>query len=206
MKELLKNLALALVTFILTRLVAGEPLAGLTRLKGLSETFLKASVPAWAFAATLFVALWASIKAGTYLSRRRKGRVHFVSDAHNTGWSRSDTRLDLRLGGTFTYEGTGTLNVLKAFPKGTQLLSDIMGQVAPLGSLQPPTIAIHNLELSAHRPIRAILYIMLTHAHGTLGKPLRLRLVFRDTYNRDYALDPIDFPYLGQPVSEGDKR
>src|SRR5438477_5176512 len=36
-------------TVIVTNLITGQPLSGLVKLKGLSETFLRSSVPAWAF-------------------------------------------------------------------------------------------------------------------------------------------------------------
>jgi hypothetical protein len=75
---------IALLTIILTNLVAGEPPAGLTRLKALSQTFLNPTVSGWAFAAALFVAFWAS---GHLRDFPLTGKVYFVPNAQNFGWS-----------------------------------------------------------------------------------------------------------------------
>ena len=43
------------------------------------------------------------------------GKIHFVPDRQNYGWSRNEHRMDVRVGGTFTYYGTGTLRIVDAF-------------------------------------------------------------------------------------------
>jgi len=35
---------------------------------------------------------------------------------------------------------------------------------------------------------------------GTPGKPLRRKVVLRDTFNRDFLIGPIEFPYIGSEV------
>lgn len=195
------TLLIALLTVILTNLVAGEPPAGLTRLKALSQTFLKPTVPGWAFAAALFVAFWASDHLRNLLLT---GKVHFVPDAQNFGWSRSDAQLEIRAGGMFTYEGKGKLIIRKAYLEGMQPPTEMSVQVVTPFEVRNET---SGRELSLSRTsVCAILNVRLTPARGTCGEPLRLRLVLRDKYNRDFRLDSVDFPYILQQVPVNDKH
>lgn len=195
--QVVNALVSAALTTILTSLITGQPLTGLTQLKGLSQIFFKSSVPAWAFALILFVALLGILYFVTHFRRGRpKGKVHFVPDAHNCGWALNlNTQMEVRAGGTFTYDGIGTLTVLKAFLKGTQPTTDMMVLVvAPDGRAVP----VPHLELPAHIPVQAFINLRLAPVLGTRGKPLRSRVMFRDKYNRDYPLERTDFPYIGQ--------
>ena len=135
MKSLLKNAITGLIgivaTAIITAWITGQPLTGLTKLGGIYQTFIRSSVPAWAFALVLLVALIGLYYALVNLPRRRpKGTVHFVPDAHNNGWSRqTDKTMNVRVGGSFTYDGPGDLSIFRAFLKGTQPVTDMMAQV-----------------------------------------------------------------------------
>jgi hypothetical protein len=196
--EVLKVLVIAALTAIVTNLITGQPLTGLTRLEGLAQTLFKSTVPAWAFALTLFAALFGLYYFVRHLlrGRRPKGRVHFVPDAHNCGWAQSDTQIEVRAGGTFTYEGSGVLTVLQAFLKGTHPITDMMVQVETSDGLGK-TVSVPCLDLSAHIPVRAFINLRLTPALGIWGKSLRTRLVLRDKYNRDYDFEVI-LPYIGK--------
>lgn len=199
------------VTSVVTSLITGQPLKGLTKLEGLSQIFLKSTVPAWIFALTLLgTFLW--LYAVVSRLRNRRGRVQFVSDAHNSGWAQAaNGELEVRAGGTFTYEGTGTLPVIKAFLKGTEPTTDMMALQNYLDS-SGGRVPVHQLDLDAHvavrafvslrlKPVRGIVQTLmnlrLKPVSGTKGKPLKSRLVFRDKYNRDYAFRVI-LPYTGQ--------
>lgn len=196
--EVVKALTIAALSAILTNLITGQPLAGLTKVKGLSQIFFKSSVPAWAFALTLFVALFGLYDFVRHFlkGRRPKGRVYFVPDAHNCGWAQSDAQMEVRAGGTFTYEGTGMLTVLKGFLRGTQPITDMMILQETSVSLGRP-VSVNQLDLEAHIPVRALINLRLTPVRGTRGKPLNGRLVFRDKYNRDYTFE-VNLPYIGQ--------
>ena len=57
-------------------------------------------------------------KAPSLSPAKHPGKIHFVPDPHNYGWARNDVRTDVRAGGTFTYDGDGTLMILEAFLEG----------------------------------------------------------------------------------------
>jgi hypothetical protein len=187
-----------IATVIITNLLTGQPLTGLVKLGGLYETFVKSSVPAWVFALVFLVALLGVYFTATHLPKKRpKGKVHFVPDAHNCGWAKqSDDRMDVRLGGTFTYEGEGRLMLLKVCLKGTRPATDMQCLVmAPdrSGRMLPAS----QIPLQGHIPIPATIQVYMSPVVGTRGKPLRRKLVFRDTYNRDFVVGPVEFRYIG---------
>lgn len=202
MKKLLINAATGLlgivVSAIITAWITGQPFTGLTKLKGLYQTFIQSSVPAWAFAVVFLIALFGIYYSITHASERRpKGKVHFIPDAHNNGWAKqTDREIEVRIGGTFTYDGSGELVVLKAFLKGTQPTTDMiarMDMTNAFGKIE----TVPELWLSGGRSQRAFISLRLTPVVGTPGKPMRRKLVLRDKLNRDFLIDPIDFPYIG---------
>lgn len=199
-KTLLKGAGTSLIgiiaTVVVTRAITGEPLAGLTKLTGLYRTLAQGSVAAWAFALTFLAALCGIYYASRHLPARfSKGRVHFVPDAHNSGWARhSDTQIDLRIGGVFTYEGVGSVTLLKAFLRGTQPVTDMAAQI--LGWDARP-IMVSRLHLQDGLPQPAVIQVYLAPVVGTRGEPLCGPLVLLDIYNRKFVVGPVEFPYLG---------
>jgi|SRR5271156_4268691 len=201
MKKWLAGIGTALLTtalsVIVTSLLSGQSLAGLVKLKGLSQTILRSSVPAWVFALVLSLALLGAVYFARHSSKRYKGKIHFVPDANNCGWaSRGSSPMDLRVSGWFTYDGLGTLVVLKARLKGTSLIGDLLASViSPDGSgrLIPVTELLFEQNASA----RVLMDLRLTPVLGIEGKPFRGQLILRDRYNRDFFLDPVDFPWIG---------
>jgi len=195
----LKGLVSIIVSTITTALITGQPLVGLTKSKGLYQTFVQRSAPAWLFALILVWALLASYYALTHLPQRRpRGKVHFISDAHNTGWARlPNGQMEVRLGGTFTYDRPEELIILKAFVKRTHPTTDMM---VILRSRDGSGGGMTGSELWLHGRIaeRAIIHIRLAPALGTPGKPLRCRVVLRDKFTRDFIIGPLELPYIGQ--------
>ncbi len=115
------------VSAIITAWLTGQPLAGLAKMRGLSQTFIRGTVtvPAWVFALIVASYLWGALSILLHFIRRpRKAKIHFVSDGHNTLWSRqTDSQINLRLGGTFTCEaGTEDLTILRAGLDSTDLV------------------------------------------------------------------------------------
>jgi hypothetical protein len=197
----LKGLIGIVAPIIITALITGQPLTGLVKLQGLYKTFIKSSVPAWAFAIAFMVALFGIYYTLTHLPNRRpKGKVHFVPDAHNCGWSKqTDTQMNVRIGGTFTYDGSGELIVLRAFLRGTQPTTDMMAQVENDGGTGM-SMSSSELWLRSGLSQRALISLYLQPLLGTPGKPLRARLVFHDKFNRDFVIDAVEFPYIGSKV------
>jgi len=200
-KESLKGLVAIVVTVIVTKLLSGEPLTGLMKLKGLGHVLLKSTVPAWTFAAVLFVALFGLYEfVGRFLNGRQpKGKVHFVSDVHNSGWVGNDQRTDFRAGGIFTYEGNGSLLITTAFLEGTNPTNDMKVQIQTADGLGQ-TLWLNSLELQAHIPLRAIIHLWLTPMKTDRGVPLRTNLILRDNYNRDHEISGVEWPWIGGPV------
>jgi hypothetical protein len=128
-----------------------------------------------------------------------QGKVHFVPDAHNHGWAGNEGRMDLRVGGTLTYDGVGNLIVANAFFKGTQPMSNMMAEVLT-GDGLGPRVRVNSLQLHAHIPLRVLLNLWLTPVKAERGKPLRGQLVLRDNYNQDHDIDPIDWPWIGGQI------
>ena len=195
LKEIVKAVVIAGLSAIVTNLVTGQPLAGLTKLKGVSQLLFRLAVPAWAFALVLFVALFGAYHLVARWVANRKGRVHFVADAHNSGWAQSDTQMEIRLGGTFTYQGSGSLTLLNGFLKHTKPVTDMIVQQETPGLSQP--VRLRELDLDAHVPVRAYVNLRLTPVRAKRGETLKGRLVFRDKYNRDYTFI-ANLPYIGQ--------
>lgn len=213
MKERLKKagstLLLGALSTVVTSLITGQPLKGLTKLKGLSQVFLKSTVPAWLFALTLLGTLLWLITLVSRL-RNRRGKVHFVSDAHNSGWARTaNGELEVGAAGTFTYEGKGTLTVIQAFLKGTQPTTDMLvlreyldgsgGRVQDLALALEANVIVRafvSLRLKPHGIVGALMSLRLK-SMSRKRKPLKSRLVFHDKYNRDYPFKVV-LPYIGQ--------
>ena len=128
---------------------------------------------------------------------KARGRVHFVPDAHNNGWAiqYDGQQIEVRLGGTFTYDGPGTLTVLKAFLENTRPTTDMTIQVITLGGFGK-TISLPHLDLDSHSPVRAFINLRLTPVLGTRGEILNSRVLFRDAYNQDYGFE-VSLPYIG---------
>ena len=189
------------VSAIITAWLTGQPLTGLTKLKGLYTTFIQSSVPAWAFALVLLVALFGIHYVLTHLPHRRvKGKVHFVPDAHNSGWSKQhDTEMNLRIGGVFTHEGSGTLNVLTAHFKGTQPTTDMLAEV-DLPSGTGRKVRVYTLTLPANIGVWGLVNLKLKPVRGTPGKPMKGTVVLVDNFRREFVIGPIEFPYIGRKV------
>jgi len=188
----------ATISAIVTAWVTGQPLTRLTKINGLYQTFVKSTVPAWVFALLFLVALFGIYYSLTHLPKRRpKGQVHFVPDAHNCGWAKqTDTQMSVRIGGTFTYDGSGTLVVLKAYLKGTEPTTDMVVQVeGPDGS--PGMIPASELWLPAGLSQRTFMNLYLKPALGIPGKPFRRKLVLLDKFTREFPIGPIELPYAG---------
>lgn len=198
---LIDAIATAIITVVVTSILDNQPIAGLTKLAGLYRAFIKGSVPAWLFAAVLLVALYGLFYLFTHrLKRRPVGKVHFIADAQNCGWSeQTETKMNVRVGGTFTYDESGELFVLKGYLKGTQPTIDWIVQVPPLEGSPPGSrmISVSELLLPPRLSQRTFIAMVLTPVLGTPGKPLRRKLVLRDKYNREFMVGPIEFPYTG---------
>jgi hypothetical protein len=75
--------------------------------------------------------------AVTFLAQRlrgrtRMGKIHFVPDAYNNGWSKQhETEMNVRVGGTFTFTGPGDVKVLRASLRGTGFVAGFDGSGAP---------------------------------------------------------------------------
>jgi hypothetical protein len=121
------------------------------------------------------------------------GKIHFVPDRHNYGWARNDGRTDVRAGGTFTYDGDKTLTIVDAFVRG------LMPREMLAQSLDAPGMVITKLDLIPHSPLRLVFNITSDPIAAERGKPMQFQVVFRDVYNQTYELDPVDFPWIGQP-------
>lgn len=202
MKNLLVNTTKGLVAIvasaILTALITGQPLTGLTKVKGIYRTFVQSSVPAWAFSLVFLCALFGTYYALSHLRKRRpRGKVHFIPDAHNCGWSKqTDREMNVRIGGTFTYDISSELIVLKAYLKGTHPRTDLMVHTeAPDGSNRMTETS--ELWLRGCVSKRTFIEMRLEPVLGTPGRPLRCKLILVDKFSRPFVIGPIDLPYLG---------
>jgi hypothetical protein len=188
-------------TVIITAWLTGQPLTGLTKLKGLYKTFIQSSVPAWVFALVLLVAFFGMYYVLTHLPHRRvKGKVHFVPDAHNSGWSKQhDTEMNLRIGGVFTYDGPGTLSVLTAHLKGTQPTTNMLAKVESSDGTK--YVGVRELWFQSKIGVRGVIDLKLKPVRGIPGKPMTGKVVLVDNFRREFVIGPIEFPYIGPKVS-----
>jgi hypothetical protein len=195
LKALIGFIAAATVTAVIT----GQPLTGLFKLKGLYQTFIGSNVPAWVFAVTLMLALTGLYYWITHRPKR-KGRVIFIPDAYNCGWSKqTEEIMNLRLGGTFSYKGTGNVQILKMFLKGTKPLDDLLLQIEDRRA-DNNMIQTDQLFLSETTSQKAFTDFRLTPVLGVPGEALRAELVLHDRFADDFAVGDFEFRYIGPPA------
>jgi hypothetical protein len=197
--DALKGLIGIIATVMFTALITGQPLTGLFKLKGLYETFIRSSVPAWAFATTLMLAL-----IGLYYSithrPKRKGKVIFIPDANNCGWSKqTEEIMNLRLGGTFSYKGQGNVQILKMFLQGTKPLDDLFLRIEDR-RVDSKMIQTGDLFLSETTSHRAFTDMRLTPVLGDPGQPLQAKLIVHDRFADDFVVGEFEFRYIGPRV------
>lgn len=202
--NVLKWLAAIVLSQIVTALVTGQPLVALVKREGLGRIFIYATVPAWAFSVAFFVAALGCIYLAPQLFRRRfirrePNKLHFVPDARNSGWSaRSNSQMQVRLVGTFIYEGKRDLILLKAFLKRTRPCTDWIVELYAENTSRP--IRLETLGLRPHVPVKASVTMEVKPLVRTPGKPYKGPIRFLDQYNHVITTDaPIKLPYIGKP-------
>jgi hypothetical protein len=178
-------------------MMTGTPLNGVPGIIQFWKGIILGSVPVWLFALVFVFAIFTLYCAIKYSpSRKPKGKVHFIPDGCNTGWAKQhETEMNARIGGTFTYEGPDSLIVLMAFLKGTESTNFDLTLLEPDGRSQGDS---QQLFLPHGKPVRAILYLRLSPVIGTPGQSLRREVIFRDNFNRDFGIGPVDFQYMGK--------
>jgi pyrimidine deaminase RibD-like protein len=124
-----------------------------------------------------------------------QGKIHFVPDRHTYGWSRNEHRLDVRVGGTFTYDGTGTLVIVDAFVTDLKLVDWYVQSLNTSGKL------VTRLAFQPHEPQALIFNLINEPTIAELGKPQAFRIALLDVYNRVHELDSVVFPWIGPPAS-----
>jgi hypothetical protein len=186
---------------IANNLATGQPLTGLTKLSGLSQTFIKSSVPVWAFTLVLLVALVGIYYAVTHRPKRKvKGKVHFVPDYPNCRWSRRTNGLmDVLVAGTFTYEGSGSIIILKAVLRGTDTKENLSVNMEVTGVYPPARHNDSRVWLGSEAK-HAIMHLGgLTPVIGIPGKPLNREVILEDKLRRKFLIGPVEFSFSGQP-------
>jgi hypothetical protein len=187
------------VSAIITAWLTGQPLTGLAKLRGLSQTFIsgRVTIPAWVFTLAVAFLLWSAVAILLHLIRRpRKAKIHFIPDGYNTLWSRqTDSQINLRLGGTFTCGGgTEDLTILRAGLAGTDLVV-FNGIFIPRdGNYEVP---ISELSLAPGVPVRAVLDFRPADSTAERKKPLQREVILLDNRNRRFSLGQVQFPYSG---------
>jgi hypothetical protein len=199
-RELVTLVLAGVLTAVIVALLTGQPLAGLTKIQQISQIFLKTTVPGWLLACVVFVAIWLGYHgiASATFSRRKTTRVHFVPDLPNCGWALSADKqvLDIRATGKFTANGPETLTILKMYIRKTEPASLIANIPRLDGSGRVHTVT--ELWLEPRTPTQAQVFLRLKPPQGTIGRPLSAQLILRDNYNRDFPVEKLDFPYIGQ--------
>ena len=187
----------AAITAVISALVMGQPLAGLSKLNGLYEAVVRSTVPAWIFALVVAFAVFALYYAVRHRSSRKpKGRIHFIPDGFNSGWAKQhDNEMSISIGGTFTYDGPDGLIILKAFLEGTAPSNfDATLLLADGPSL---STAYSQLMLLRGEPVQAVLNLRLSPNIGTPSQTLRRTMFFRDNFKRDFSLGKVELFYRG---------
>ena len=187
------------VSATITAWLTGQPLTGLAKLRGLSQTFIKGrvTIPAWVFALGVAFLLWSAVSSLLHLIRRiQKAKIHFVPDGYNTLWSRqTDSQINLRLGGTFTCEGgTEDLTILRAGLDSTDLVV-FNGIFIPRdGNREVP---ISELSLAPGVPVRAVLDFRPADSTAERKKLLQREVILLDNRNRRFSIGQVQFPNSG---------
>ena len=181
-------------TAAITNWVAGKPINGLVELKGLSQTFLHSSVPAWAFGLTCLAALLGIYFLATHWPWKL-GRVHFVPDSHNNWWNVIPNGMSVSVAGTFSYDGKKELHVIQMYLKGTRPLNNLNVQLCNMMIERPLSLKDFHL---GDDPCTIYTNLQLAPVIGKRGEPLRAKLILRDKFNREYSAGTLDFPFMGQ--------
>ncbi|MFZ0803007.1 MAG: hypothetical protein WAN70_12660 [Terriglobales bacterium] len=198
--DALKGLLAIITTAIVTALIGGQPLTGLLQFKGIL-TLVRSPIPAWIFGLVLMLALSSLYYSVTHRPKR-KGKVIFIPDAYNCGWSKqTEEIMNLRLGGTFSYKGQGNVHILKMFLKGTKPLDDLLLQIEDR-RVDNNMIQTDQLSLSETTSEKAFTDFRLTPALGEPGKPLRAKLIVHDRFAEDFVVGEFEFRYIGPPIRQ----
>jgi|SRR5450756_342608 len=185
---------------IITASITGQPLGGLVKLKGLGDTFLKSSVPAWAFTAVFVVALITGEYAIEHLLKARKKLLHFIPDPDECGWGQAAEReqggrkipvMFVRVEGTLTYDGERETQFLSAYLKGTQPSG--MRTRVPAIDGSNSEVETSPLQLTPHVPQHVSMDLFVWPMVGTPKKSIRGHLIFRDQYNREHDVGVVEF-------------
>ncbi|MCU1305241.1 MAG: hypothetical protein JWQ87_5525 [Candidatus Sulfotelmatobacter sp.] len=185
---------------IVTASITGQPLSGLMKLKGLGDTFLKSSVPAWVFTAVFVVALIAAEYAIEHLLKATKKLLHFIPDPDECGWGQAADReqggkkisvMFVRVEGTLTYDGERETQFLSAYLKSTQ--SSGMRTRVPAIDGSNREVETSPLQLTPHVPQHVSMDLFVWPMVGTAKKSLRSHLILRDQYNRDHDVGVVEF-------------
>lgn len=185
---------------VANNLATGQPLTGLTKLSGLYQAFIKSSVPLWAFTIVFLTAVVSAYYASTHHPKRNpKGKLHFVPDYPNCRWSRrTNGMMDVWVGGTFTYEGSESIIILKAVLRGTDTKENISANVEITGTFPP---ARHNdSRIWLGRDAKHVLMHLggLTPLIGTPGEPLHREVILYDKLSRKFVIGPVEFSFSGR--------
>jgi hypothetical protein len=185
---------------VVTSLITGQSLGGLVKLKGLGDTFLKSSVPAWAFTVVFVVALIAGEYAIERLLQARKRLLHFIPDPDECGWGQAADRdengkkvsvMFLRVEGTLTYDDDRETQFLSAYLKGTR--SAGMRTRVPALDGSNNEMETSPLQLTPHVPQHVSMDLFVWPMVGTLKKSIRGHLILRDQYNREHDVGLVEF-------------
>jgi hypothetical protein len=201
MKKLAENLTQGaifvlgvIVTAIVTSLITGEPLSGLSRFQGLYRIFISGTVPAWGFAGVLVVmlSLAAYVARGIWKAPRH-GRVHFVLEDFCTYWAkRPGSAIYLSVSGIFTYEGpAGGTNILGARLHGTT--QSIFG-VRELPDPHPVPTTSEKFPLPDGVPKHAIIYAYLQIPKSGFEMKGECEVILTDMFNREFVIGPMSLP------------
>lgn len=197
----LKWLAAIVLSQIVTALVAGQPLTALVKRDTLGGLFIHGAVPAWAFSVSCFVAMLGCIYVLPQFFHRRflprkPSKLHFVPDARNSGWSAgSNSQMQVKLAGTFLYEGKTDLILLKGFLNGTRPCADWRVELPGENDQRP--IRLETLGLRPHMPVRAYVTLEVKPLVKAPGKAYKGSIRFLDQYNHVVTTDvPVKLPYI----------
>ncbi len=101
--------------------------------------------------------------------------------------------MDVRVRGMFTYDRPSTVVILKARLKGTTSIGDMIAEAELLDG-SGRRMVVPELSCEHNVSARAVINMRLSPVLGTEGKPYRGQLVFHDRFNREFYLEPMDFP------------
>jgi len=159
-------------TVLITALLQGGSLGGLTKIAVFWNVLKSQSIPVWLFALVL-IAAYFGIQGTVAAARERKRVLHIVWNEKNSSWHMGSAKgkpaMQVSVAAIFTGREPDSIQILSAGVEGGKTEVDLIPIICP-----------------ENQPVRGTVMFFVQPPVAKEGKPWRGRIVLVDQYNRKF--------------------